>query len=233
MVRPNPRPGKRVFLGVVGLTLAAALVLAGVSQLVEPAVNHRLFAETGPFEQISPWLWILLALLIPAAHPKPTPGVAAGVIVSLAAAAREWDMHSAFTGYSVLKPGFYTTTEHPLPQQLLAGVIVLAVLAGGFYLLYRFVALRPWMKSPRPAWLFALLFAAFMLAATKVLDRTPGILSGDFGYTLPERALLLFTALEEGLEMLLPVFFAGVVLAHAALIRQAHHRFEPEHASER
>ena len=233
MIRPNPRPGLRVFLTVVGITLIAAIVFALLSQTLSPTTNIRLFAETGPFEELSPWLWLLLGASIVAVHRKLTPGVAAGVVLCVACAAREWDWHKSFTGYSVLKPGFYLTTEHPLTHQILAGAAVLAVGASAAILLYKFISLRPWASSPRPAWLLALLFAVFMLALTKVLDRTPGILRGDFGIELAGPVLLLFGALEEGLEMLLPLYFAGLVLAFAVLMRTGHHRFEPAYASER
>lgn len=229
MIRPNPRPGLRVVQLVIGLTAAAAGVLALLSQTLSVRTNLRLFAESGPFERLSPWLWLLLAAVIVGAYRRMSPGVIAGVIVCLACAAREWDMHKSFTGYSVLKPGFYMTTEHPLSHQLVAGLIVLALGASVVILLCKLVRLRPWVSSPRPAWLQALGFAVIMLALTKVLDRTPGILRGDFGIELAGRALLLFGALEEGLEMLLPLYFAGLVLSFAVLMRTGHHRFEPAH----
>lgn len=213
-----------MFHAVFGLCVVGAVIFAAISQTMSPETNVTLFAETGPFEQASPWLWLGLAVLIVAVFRRASRGVIAGVILSVAAAAREWDMHKSFTGYSVLKPGFYTTTEYPLHQQAIAGVIVLAILASGAYLAWLFWKLRPWMSSPRPAWLFALALAIFMVGFTKVLDRAPAIIRNDFGIHLPERLDLLMGAWEEGLEMLLAVFFAVVVLAYAMLTRTPHQR---------
>lgn len=213
----------RVFLCVLGLSAFTAVICGIMSQVLPVATNDSLFAEAGPFERASPWFWIGLSVLIVLVFRRATPGVASGVVLSLAAAAREWDMHKSFTGYSVLKPGFYTPTEHPFHQQIIAGVLVVAVLASAFYLVRLVWKLRPWASSPRPAWLFALAFACFMLVFTKVLDRAPAIIREDLGVELPVRIDLLMAAWEEGLEMLLAVYFAGVVLSYASLTDSAHY----------
>lgn len=212
------------FARVLWLCVVAAVLFAAISQTMSPETNVAMFAETGPFEQASPWLWLGLAVLIVAVFRRATRGVFAGVILSVAAAAREWDMHKSFTGYSVLKPGFYTTTEYPLHQQIIAGVIVLAIFASAAYLVWLLWKLRPWMSSPRPAWLFALALAVFMVGFTKVLDRAPAIIRNDFGIDLHERLILLMGAWEEGLELLLAVFFAVIVLAYRTLMRAPHYQ---------
>ncbi len=212
-----------VFLCVLGLSAFTAVVFGIMSQVLPTATNESLFAETGPFERASPWFWLGLGVLIVLVFRRATPGVVAGVVLSLAAAAREWDLHKFFTGYSVLKPGFYTHAEYPLHQQAIAGVLVLAALASGFYLLRLVWKLRPWASSPRPAWLYALVFACFMLVFTKALDRAPAVIRGDLGVQLPVRVDLLMSAWEEGLEMLLAVYFAGVVLSYDALTGSAHY----------
>lgn len=233
MERPNPRPGLRVFLCVAGFSLVAAVVFAIMSQALPTRTNERLFAETGPFEQASPWLWLALGAVVVATYRRATPGVVAGVIVCLACAAREWDIHKSFTGYSVLKPGFYLSREYALSHQIIAGTAVVALGVSALILLHKLWRLRPWASRPRPAWFFALAYAFLMLVLTKVLDRTPAILRDDFGFELPEKVRMLMAAWEEGMEMLLPVFFAGLVLSFAVLMRSTKHRFQPEYASER
>ncbi len=202
-------------LGAVALCLTAAVALAVASQTLAPETAERVFAETGPFESASPWLWALLGVLIAAVFRRPSPGVLAGVALSLACAARELDLHKSVTGYSVLKPGFYLSSEHALHHQVIAGAIVATLVVAALVLAWRVRVLRPWRRLDA-AWVWGFAFAFFVFVATKALDRAPSILHEDFGVVLSERVRLLATALEEGLEMLVPVFFAAAVLAYAA-----------------
>jgi hypothetical protein len=218
----------RVLVGAVWIVLITSVTLAIVSQMFPAWALGLAFSEQGLFERLSPWFWVGLAVLIPLVHPKLTPGVAAGVILSLAAAAREIDLHKTATGYSVLKPGFYTHSEYPFHQQLIAGTLVLLVLASAVYLCFRVWKLRPWMSATRPAWLFALVFAVIMLLATKILDRAPDLLADILGRKFPIRIAVAMFAWEEGLEMLLAMAFAAVVISFATMVRSGYHRFEPE-----
>lgn len=218
----------RVFVGVLALTGVAAALLGAVSQIVTPEQSRAMFYETGPFERASPWFWLGLAVLIVAVFRRATPGVLSGVVLSVASAAREWDLHLSLTGYSVLKPAFYTKDQYPLWQKALAGAAVLAIAASVFFLLRIVWRQRPWRATPKPAWAWALVFAMFMLVFTKVLDRAPAVLRNDVGLDLPERLLLLMSAWEEGLEMLLAAYFGGVALAFEAMERVGPHRVGTE-----
>ncbi len=228
MVRPHPRPGIRVLWGAMLIVVTASVTLAIVSQMFPAWALALAFSERGLFERLSPWLWAGLALLIPLVHLKLSLGVAAGMILSIAAAAREIDLHKTATGYSVLKPGFYTHSEYPLHQQLIAGTLVLMAIASALYLTRLVWKLRPWMSATWPAWLFALLFAMFMLVATKGLDRAPDLIADTFGLRLPGRLAVIMFAWEEGLKMLLALAFAAVVICFACMVRSGYHRFEPE-----
>ncbi len=223
MERPPARPGMRVVVGVLTLTGVAAALLAAASQALPPDRSRALFYETGPFERASPWLWLGLAALIVVVFRRRTGGVVAGVVVSVASAAREWDLHMSMTGYSMLKPAFYGKAQYPLWQKALAGAAVLAVAVSLFVLARIVWRERPWRASPRPAWAWALVFAAGMLVLTKLFDRAPAVLRNDVGVDVGERLLLLMSAWEEGLEMLLAVYFGGVTLAYAALERVGPH----------
>jgi hypothetical protein len=223
----RPKAGRWVFAGSVLLAVVATTALSVMALLLSPSEAAPLFEETGPFEQASPWLWLALALFIPLVFGKPTLEVAAGMIVAIAAAAREWDWHVAFTEYSVLKPPFYYRAEHSvfaeegqrmvrvgLAEQVIAGAIVLVVLASVVVLVARLIHLRPW-KRPLPWWVFALGFAFGMLVFTKAVDRAPAILEEDFDITMGVATRQACSAIEEGLEMLLPIFFAAHTLALA------------------
>ncbi|NRA57345.1 MAG: hypothetical protein HRU13_04420 [Phycisphaerales bacterium] len=229
--------GRWPFLGSVALALISATVLITLGLALPEERTQALFDESGPFEQASPWLWITLSLWIPLVFRKPTIGVAAGMVIALAAAAREWDWHVAFTGYSVLKPPFYYRSDHTifvdgveqaistgLPERILAAAIMLLVVASVAVLVSRLIALQPW-KRPWAWWVLALGFAFGMLVFTKVIDRAPALLDENLGITLGPRARQAFYAIEEGLEMMLPFFFAAHALAlarwHRARKKQA------------
>ena len=209
----RPKAGRWVFAGSVLLAVVAITALSVMALLLSPGQATPLFEETGPFERASPWLWLAFALFIPLVFRTPTASVAAGMIVAIAAAAREWDWHIAFTDYSVLKPPFYYREGDTL-ERIIAGGIMLLIVASVVALIAQLVHLRPW-KRPWPWWVFALGFAFGMLVFTKAVDRAPAILRDDFGLDLPERVRLICYAVEEGLEMLLPVFFAAHSLALA------------------
>lgn len=211
------------------LALLSATVVVVLALALPESQSTPLFEETGPFEQASPWLWLAFALSIPLVFRKFTLEVASGMVVAAAAAAREWDWHIAFTDYSVLKPPFYYR-EGTLPERLIAGGIMLVVLAAVVILIARLIQLRPW-KRPWAWWVFALGFAMFMLAFTKAVDRAPGILRDDLGWiNLDEhvRVRTVFYAIEEGLEMLLPIFFGVHTFALARWHSSRRHAYGPE-----
>ncbi|MFI4915289.1 MAG: hypothetical protein ACIAS6_02130 [Phycisphaerales bacterium JB060] len=214
----NTRPpaGRASFFASVAIALVAATAVTVLALALPPETSTPLFEETGPFEQASPWLWLALALFIPLAFRSKAHTVAAGMIIACAAAAREWDWHIAFTDYSMLKPPFYYREGSPL-EVAIAGAVMVLVIASVVVLVARLVQLKPW-KRPLPWWVLALGFAFFMLVFTKVVDRAPAILRDDLGLIdLDEhpRIRVVCYAIEEGLEMLLPVFFGAYALALA------------------
>lgn len=216
MSNTRSKAGRLAFLGSVLVALLAATIVTVLALALPVDTSGPLFEETGPFEQASPWLWLAFALFIPLVFRKPSLEVAAGMVVAIAAAAREWDWHVAFTDYSVLKPPFYYR-EGTMPERIIAGGVMLFVIAAVVILFARLIHLRPW-RRPWPWWVFALGFAFFMLVFTKAVDRAPAILRDDLGWINLDdhaRVRMVCYAIEEGLEMLLPVFFGAYTLALA------------------
>lgn len=220
----RPKAGQWVFAASLTLAVVMTTIVIVLAFALPMDQSERLFAETGPFEEASPWLWIILALSLPLIFRKLTLEVAAGMYLALAGAAREWEWHTAFTtdNYSMLKPPFYYREQFTIPERLIAGVIVLLIAASAVVLISRLIQLRAW-KRPWPWWVFALGLAFFMLVFTKAVDRTPGILETDFNIVLGDQLRVLCYAIEEGLEMLLPVFFG----AHALALARWHRRGKP------
>lgn len=208
--------GLRIVVTTGVILFTAMVVLTGLSQLLPSTIESQYFDESGPFEQVTPWLWILLCLTILTAFRVLSLPVLAAVILSLACAAREWDMHKAFTGYSVLKPGFYLSSEHALHHQLIAGPLVLLVMLSCVILIRLLWIQRPRRGRPLPPWTLALLIACGLMVFTKILDRSPNIIQKDLEFSLPEWLLSLSKVWEEGLEVFLPVAFGALVLTLAS-----------------
>lgn len=203
-----------VLIATVLLTGVVIMVLLLISQMVSRETAEAMFAETGRVEQASEWLWLLLgAGLLVLLRPW-TLAVWGGVVLCLFGAAREADLHKEVTDYSVLKPGFYLDSAYPLGQQLVAGAIVLLVLASAGVVGWRLVKNLRSMGRPVPAWVYGSVFAMAVLVGSKVLDRSPAILREDFSVEVPERVLSAGLALEEGLEGWLPMLILGVVLSY-------------------
>ncbi len=207
------KAGRTAFFTSVVVAIVAATALAVLALALPESRTATLFEETGPFEQASPWLWLAFALWVPLVFRKPTRTVAAGMIVAFAAAAREWDWHVAFTEYSMLKPPFYYR-EGTVLERIIAGGILVLILASVVILIARLVQLKPW-KRPIAWWAYALGFAFCMLVFTKAVDRAPAILQENFGIAVGDRLRLVAYAIEEGLEMVLPFFFAAFTVALA------------------
>lgn len=204
-------------------TLTLPLVLLGVYAAFLVLLALRLpperfkwvFSEAGPFETASEFLWLALAAATVIVWRRLTLPVMAAVILCLAAAAREAEFHKAFTGYSVLKVGFYTDLSRGLGPKLIAGVFVAIVVASAVIILIRLRELLPTWRAHRRPWAVAAGLAIGGLAGLKALDRLPGILAESFGVMVPRVVMPTVSALEEGMEAALPVLFGWVLLLYA------------------
>lgn len=142
---------------------------------------------------------------------------AAILLLLVALGAREMDLHMALTGTSVLRVSYYLRGAFS-PEKGLALAAVALVLACVGYLLRHYAALF-WrgVRTGHPiAWALLAFLAA--LAVAKVLDRCVTILRNDFGVAVTPSAAALVLAMEEMLELSLPVLvvFAAVHYLRAA-----------------
>ena len=128
-------------------------------------------------------------------------------VLCAAAGAREIDWHKAWTGKSMLKVSYYLGPA-PWGQKLVALALVLLVAASALYL-WRRHARRLWqaMQAGQPdAGTVATLVATTVI--TKLLDRSVNVLAEDFGVATSPSTRALVSALEETMELGLPLMVA-------------------------
>ena len=208
------QPGRSTLFVLLWLLAFTGVALAIASQSLPPRVCTHLFSETGAFEQASPWLWLALAGFVVVFLRRFDAVVLSSVFVCAACASREWDLHKSITGYSVLKPKFYLSSEFPLQQQLIAGTVV-ATLGISVAILIRH-AIRVWPRGrqPVPPWMWAMFIGGILLVLTKILDRNPSILLDMFGIVQSPAVLSFYKAWEEGFEVMIPIPFAVMVVTY-------------------
>lgn len=129
---------------------------------------------------------------------------AAVLVVATAFAARELDQHAAWTDYSVLKLSFYLGVA-PAQQKLTACLAVAAFFAALAYLaVQRGRETLGLLKAGDPLALTVAVFLA-TLVLSKMLDRSVSILAADAGVSISLATEVLVVALEEMLELTLPL----------------------------
>lgn len=191
---------------ILGLVAATVLLPTHVLQFV--------LSEAGPVEKSAIPAWLLLGFAILILVRPATRASIAGAILCAFAAAREADLHVALTDYSVLKVGFYIRSEHALEHQIIAGILVIVLIASGVVLARALIQQVQRSRGEVADWQAGAVFVLLVLIATKMFDRAPAVIEeSPLGYALRPRAFTMFLALEEVFESLLPLFIIGVVIS--------------------
>ncbi|MCC7546717.1 MAG: hypothetical protein IT532_03025 [Burkholderiales bacterium] len=202
---------------LLGLVAAYALALALLPFLLSPQTFDAAFSETGPFERLSLLAWIGAAVvIIVRIRPFGAPA-AAFTALYLLFAAREADLHKAFTTRSISKLNYYRDASIPLTERIVAGLIALAILcliAYAAFVVVRFLVARRGLRTRAGMWLA---LGAGLLVLGKALDRSAAVLSEVFDVVRPQWMIGLTDAFEEGLELATPL-----LLALSAWISQKH-----------
>ncbi len=196
--------------------LLAALFFAGfVWALLDTTQRQYLMSEGGAIEQASWMLWLVMAFAFALlAKPGDRMSTRVALVVMMAAfAAREADLHKEITGKSVLKLSFYFQ-EFPLHQKLIAGVVVVAVLAAVGLLIKRY-GHQVW-RGARSGDIVCTTVLIFLISMviSKVLDRSVNVLLEDYGIAMPTRIGQLIGTTEESVEAVLPLVAAIGLLQH-------------------
>jgi hypothetical protein len=120
----------------------------------------------------------------------------------LAFAARELDLHKAFTVVSVLRLGFYVG-DASIAQRLLAAALLAPVVLSLCGLLRRAMPVLACARRQDAAAITSVTFVAVLVTA-KIFDRSINVLGEDFAVQIPPYLQSAVLALEEVLEMCLP-----------------------------
>lgn len=207
------------------LTLPAPLLAALLAVLLwlslAPSQVMHVMREGGPIEGMTEILYFVLAAalwLSPRAAGEWRTTLALSVMLA-AAGAREMDLHKHWTGTSVLKVSFYLR-DAPLHQKIIAFVILALIAAAAIHLLRQHgKVLWQRLKAREPVACSIALFFITM-AISKVLDRSINVLAEDFGIASSASVLALVSALEETVELSLPVM-AGLARWQYLRLRRA------------
>ena len=204
---------------------AAALPLAGIAVAVvlwlwlPPDGVQLLMDEGGPFQRPTELLYFAVAIAIALLlWGRIGPAVWVALCVTFVAfGAREMDLHKHFTGASVLKLSFYSSAA-PMQQRLVAAAFVIPILFAVGFLVFRFA--RSWWRALRRREPLATTVACFILTmiVSKMFDRSVSILEDDYGIVASASAHALVSALEEIMELSLPLIAAWGVLQSRRLV---------------
>lgn len=207
----------RRFAGAIGVYLA---LLAVLPLALSPSAFGWFFSEEGPVEVGAMLLWFTAAVVVVVRVRPPGARGWAFAALYLAFAAREAELHRAFTADSMLKSAYYRRVAAPLEEKIIAGIVAVALVALLMYVLatvVRFLWTERGWRTRSGAWL---LVGMLLLVFAKVLDRAPAMLLEDFGVAIGPLAKKYVSAFEEGIEAVLPL-----ILGYSAWIEGARRRY--------
>lgn len=194
------------FRNILIAEIVYILLLAPFPWLLTKQEMQSVFSEQGPFEVLSAVFWAALGLLcLMTAKQAPRRLIPCG-IAAFVGCARELDLHTAITGMSIFKSHYYLKTPAPIGEKLLVGLLAIAiivvlidVLLAGFRALRQGALQQDWMRTA--------MLAFVTTGFTKVLDKLQSYVHDFTGHWLPQIYGLIINALEEGVEMSLPLLF--------------------------
>jgi hypothetical protein len=167
-----------------------------------PADVERIMGETGPVEMLTAATYALCAAAIwwTRGRADDLRSVAASSTVMLAFCLRELDWHRHFTGTSVLRLSWYAGPSGLAAKLVAAGVLLVILAALGWLVRRHSSAVWQGWRARRPLAITLGVFLATLVLA-KTLDRSVGILVGDYGVDVPLVWKALRTAFEEWFEL--------------------------------
>jgi len=203
--------------GLIALVVTYTIVLAILPFLLTPDTFRSMFSETGPFERLSLLAWIAAAAVVVVRIRPFGLTAAAFTTLYLLFAAREADLHKAFTTRSISKLNYYRDGTIPFEERFLAAIVSVAILCligYAIFVVLRFLVARGGLRTRAGIWLA---LGGALLVFGKALDRSAAVLTQIAGVVRPQWMIGLTDSFEEGLELATPV-----LLAVSAWISQTH-----------
>lgn len=203
---------------VVTVLVLFSIMLFAIIYMMDISVTHKLTSESGFFEVMSPPLWIALAVLcvVKLGFRKWGLGTAA---LALIFAAREADLHKAFTAQSIFKHHFYKMEGVPFAQKFWGGLVAVICIGIMLWMLFSFLSYLYRTKGWRQAWGRLTILSIALVIFTKICDRLEATLNVDYHIFLSEVQGEICNMHEEGFEMLLPFMFAISLLVWCRRVR--------------
>tara|TARA_R110001599_G_scaffold171353_1_gene362190 strand:+ start:192009 stop:192680 length:672 start_codon:yes stop_codon:yes gene_type:complete len=201
---------------LAGLLLFSAMLFFIIYTL-DVSVSNNLTSEQGLFEVMSKFLWVVLAVLCVVKLGFRKWGILTALL-SLIFAAREADLHKAFTADSIFKTNYYKM-DIPFAEKFWGGLVGIACIIVLVWVLFSCCVYLYRTKAWRQAWGRLTILAIAMVFFTKVCDRLESVLYDDFQVQISQLQAVICNMFEEGFEMLLPILFAIALLCWCRRVR--------------
>lgn len=207
------------------LTFAVLVLFSAMLYLTtfffDRSIAVSLTEEGGVFESVSPILWVALAALCAMLLGFRSRYGFGTTFLCLIFAAREMDLHKAFTADSIFKNSFYRMDVSILDKAM-GGTVAIMCVSTLLWLLIAVIYYIYIESAWRRGWGRLTIIAVCFILFTKVMDRIGAILSVDYDYHLNQQTAMVFHMHEEGFEMLLPILFAiALITWRRDLLREA------------
>lgn len=135
------------------------------------------------------------------------------IIVFLAMAAREADLHKYLTGMSVLKIKYWLGNT-PILDKIYALAVLLPIALSCLNLLLRYRKSLWANIKDQQGYAITILTFFILIVLTNIIDRSLGVAKEWFDWHAPESIVALFGSLEEMLELLLPFLIIVAALQY-------------------
>lgn len=212
-----PSPGNR--FSFVKIAAAYILLVIGI-YLLPDHISQEMVRENGPVEILSAAGYFLFCIFLFYFNYTGVvkTGLAPGVFL-LFLGLRELDFHVRFTTMGIFKTKFFVSSQVPFTEKIIVTLFILSLIAYGiFYLRRSFPGFKKDLLSGRP-YTYSIIAAVGSIFISKLLDGNSII----FEILLPmlENPKILSIAMEECLEMFIPVFFVLALFQYKSDISQA------------
>lgn len=209
LVQPA-QPFQAIEKTVTAVLLLFSAMLFFIIYALDISVTHSLTSEQGFFEVMSPPLWIALAVVCIAKLGMRKWGISTALL-SLIFAAREADLHKAFTADSIFKTNYYKMNI-PFMEKFWAGLVAIFCIAFLIWILFSGCMYLYRTRAWRQAWGRLTILTIALVFFTKVCDRLESVLYVDYHIQISLVQGEICNMFEEGFEMLLPILFAVALL---------------------